>query len=61
MADVERILSELEVGKGDLAAQLAAFIGFDRRLYEPGGDVIRLLVEAGRHQPELGEVAAIDI
>ena len=51
MADVERILAELEAGKGDPAAQLAAFIGFDRRLYERGGDVIRLLVEAGRTSP----------
>ena len=58
-ADVERVLAELEAGEGDPAAQLAAFIGFDRRLYERGGDVIRLLVEAGRHQPELGRVAAI--
>jgi AcrR family transcriptional regulator len=57
-ADVERVLAELTDGEGDPAAQLAAFIGFDRRLYERGGDVIRLLVEAGRHQPELGAVAA---
>jgi AcrR family transcriptional regulator len=57
-ADVQRILGELEAAKGDPAAQLAAFVGFDRRLYERGGDVIRLLVEAGRHQPELAQVAA---
>ena len=47
-----------EDGEGDPAAQLAAFIGFDRRLFERGGDIVRLLVEAGRHQPELGAAAA---
>jgi AcrR family transcriptional regulator len=57
-ADVERILGELEAAQGDPAGQLGAFIGFDRRLFEQGGDVIRLLVEAGRHQPELAAVAA---
>ncbi len=57
-ADVARILGELDAAKGDPAAQLAAFIGFDRRLFERGGDVIRLLVEAGRNQPELAAVAA---
>jgi AcrR family transcriptional regulator len=57
-ADVQRILGELEAAKGDPAAQLGAFVGFDRRLYERGGDVVRLLVEAGRHQPELAKVAA---
>ncbi len=57
-ADVERIFAELEAAQGDPAAQLAAFVGFDRRLYERGGDVVRLLVEAGRQQPELAKVAA---
>lgn len=57
-ADVDRVLGELDAAERDPAAQLAAFVGFDRRLYEDGGDVIRLLVEAGRHQPELAAVAA---
>jgi AcrR family transcriptional regulator len=54
-ADVERIMAELKAAAGDPPAQLAAFVGFDRRLYERGGDVLRLLVEAGRHQPELAK------
>jgi AcrR family transcriptional regulator len=57
-ADVERILAELEEAQGDPAGQLGAFVGFDRRLFERGGDVVRLLVEAGRDQPELAAVAA---
>jgi AcrR family transcriptional regulator len=54
-ADVGRILGELKAAEGDPPTQLAAFIGFDRRLYERAGDVVRLLVEVGRHQPELAQ------
>jgi len=57
-ADVARIRGELEAAKGDPHTQLGAFVGFDRRLFERGGDVIRLIVEAGRDQPELAKVAA---
>lgn len=38
---------------GDPAGQLAAMIGFDRRLFERGGDVLRLMHDAGRSEPEL--------
>ena len=57
-ADVPRVIAELEAASGDPAAQLGAFIDFDRRLYERAGDVVRLLVEVGRNQPELGKAAA---
>jgi AcrR family transcriptional regulator len=57
-ADVPRILAELEAAEGDPTTQLGAFIGFDRRLYERAGDVVRLLVEVGRNQPELAKAQA---
>jgi len=53
-ADVGRVVAELKEHRGDPAAQLRAFVAFDRRLFEVGGDVLRILAEARRHQPELG-------
>ncbi len=53
-ADVGRAIDELSKHQGDASAQLRAFVGFDRRLFEVGGDVLRILAEARRHQPELG-------
>lgn len=53
-ADVERAVTELHERTGDPAGQLAAFVGFDRRLYERAGDVIRILVEGRRQHPDLG-------
>ncbi|WP_244299385.1 hypothetical protein [Streptomyces viridochromogenes] len=44
---------ELESPTTDPARQLAAMAGYDRRLYERAGDVITLLREAGRSEPEL--------
>lgn len=35
------------------AGQLAAMIGFDRRLFERSGDVLGLLHDAGRSEPDL--------
>ncbi|OLF16032.1 TetR/AcrR family transcriptional regulator [Actinophytocola xanthii] len=50
-ADAPRMLAELsETGP---AGQLAAMAGYDRRLFERSGDVIRLVREAGRTEPEL--------
>lgn len=43
----------LAVGN-DPAAQLANMVSTDRRLFERGGDVIALLHDAGRSEPELG-------
>ncbi|TCC05841.1 TetR/AcrR family transcriptional regulator [Kribbella soli] len=51
--DLDRQLADLEAAKDDPARQLAAMAGFDRRLYERAGDVILLLREAGRAEPEL--------
>jgi AcrR family transcriptional regulator len=51
-ADVDRQLAELAAA-GDADQQLAAMVAFDRRLFERGADLIRLLREAGRTEPEL--------
>lgn len=53
-ADVERAVAELAERVGDPAGQLRAFVAFDRRLYERGGDVIRILAEGRRQHPALG-------
>ncbi|MEV0235621.1 helix-turn-helix domain-containing protein [Nonomuraea sp. NPDC050786] len=55
-ADPSQQLAELEAAERDPARQLAAMAGFDRRLYERAGDVITLLREAGRTEPELAAV-----
>ncbi|MEU6711285.1 helix-turn-helix domain-containing protein [Nonomuraea sp. NPDC046802] len=55
-ADPAQQLAELESAEADPARQLAAMAGFDRRLYERAGDVITLLREAGRSEPELASV-----
>lgn len=53
-ADLPRAVAELRAHVGDPRAQLGAFVAFDRRLFEHGGDVLRLLDEARRQHPELG-------
>lgn len=50
-ADLPRLLAELE-GTDDPARQLAAMAAYDRRLFERAGDVITLVREAGRTEPE---------
>ncbi|MFI0977382.1 TetR/AcrR family transcriptional regulator [Streptomyces sp. NPDC021093] len=52
-ADAPRMLTELETAAADPAGQLAAMAGYDRRLFERAGDVILLMREAGRTEPEL--------
>ena len=52
-AGVDQVTREIEAAQGDPAGQLAAFIGFDRRLFERGGDGLRLTVEGGRNEPAL--------
>ncbi|MGO4617539.1 TetR/AcrR family transcriptional regulator [Nocardia sp. 2YAB30] len=50
--DLPRMITELDAAEGP-AGQLAAMAGYDRRLFERAGDVIALLREAGRTEPEL--------
>ncbi|MFF5985118.1 TetR/AcrR family transcriptional regulator [Streptomyces olindensis] len=52
-ADVPRQVAELEAAATDPAGQLAAMAGYDRRLYERAGEIITLVREAGRSEPEL--------
>ncbi|MFF3442756.1 TetR/AcrR family transcriptional regulator [Streptosporangium sp. NPDC002721] len=52
-ADVPRMLEELESSAGDPGRQLAAMAAYDRRLFERAGDIITLVREAGRTEPEL--------
>jgi AcrR family transcriptional regulator len=52
-ADVDRVMRELSGAVGDPRAQLAAFLGFDRRLFEHGGDALRVIVEGMRNEPAL--------
>ena len=54
-ADVRRAGEQLAAHAGDPGAELAAFVGFDRRLYEHGGDVLRVLGEGRRQHAELGD------
>jgi len=52
-ADVDRIVRELAQATGDPRAQVAAFVGYDRRLFEHGGDALRVIVEGMRNEPAL--------
>ncbi len=52
-ADAAQQECELRSATGDPAAQLAAMISFDRRLFEHGGDVVAILRDAGPAQPDL--------
>lgn len=49
------MITELEQAPGP-AGQLAAMAAYDRRLFERAGDVIALLRDAGRGEPELARV-----
>lgn len=55
-ADPAQLLAELEDPGADPADQLATMASFDRRLYERAGDIIVLIREAGRSEPELAAV-----
>ncbi|SDD38092.1 transcriptional regulator, TetR family [Glycomyces harbinensis] len=55
-SDLPAEIAALEAAQGDPAAQLAAMAGFDRRLFERSGDLILMLREAGRAEPELAPV-----
>ncbi|GAA0938715.1 helix-turn-helix domain-containing protein [Nonomuraea longicatena] len=54
--DVPQLLARLEDPAADPQSQLAAMAAFDRRLYERAGDIILLVREAGRTEPELADV-----
>ncbi|WP_329405944.1 TetR/AcrR family transcriptional regulator [Nocardia vinacea] len=51
-ADPSRMVDELEA-TSDPGRQLAGMVGYDRRLFERAGDLIALVREAGRVEPEL--------
>ncbi|MEV6062639.1 helix-turn-helix domain-containing protein [Nocardia asteroides] len=52
-ADAPRMLAELDAADGDPTRQLAAMSAYDRRLFERAADVITLVREAGRTEPDL--------
>jgi AcrR family transcriptional regulator len=54
-ADLPRMLDELEAVP-DPERHLTAMAGYDRRLFERSGDLIALVREAGRTQPELADL-----
>jgi TetR/AcrR family transcriptional regulator, regulator of cefoperazone and chloramphenicol sensitivity len=51
-ADLPRMLDELEA-TADPGRHLAAMAAYDRRLFERAGDLIALVREAGRTEPDL--------
>jgi TetR/AcrR family transcriptional regulator, regulator of cefoperazone and chloramphenicol sensitivity len=55
-ADPARQVAELDAARADPRQQLAAMAAFDRRLFERAGEVITLVREAGRTEPELAAV-----
>jgi AcrR family transcriptional regulator len=52
-ADASRLLEELEASATAPERQLAAMAAYDRRLFERAGDIITLVREAARTEPEL--------
>lgn len=52
-ADITRTLRELAAAVGDPAAQLAALLRFERRLFENAGDALRVIIEGQRSEPAL--------
>lgn len=53
-ADLPRMVDELEATT-DPRRHLAAMAGYDRRVFERAGDLITLVREAGRTEPELAD------
>jgi TetR/AcrR family transcriptional regulator, regulator of cefoperazone and chloramphenicol sensitivity len=52
-ADVPALISELQAAEGDPAGQIDAYVRFDRRLFEQGYDVLVLMREAERSEPDV--------
>ncbi|MFK4088450.1 TetR/AcrR family transcriptional regulator [Kribbella sp. NPDC020789] len=55
-ADLPRLVSELT--SAEPRGQLAAMAAYDRRLYERAGDVLQLVRDAGRTEPDLATTYA---
>ncbi|GAB3440027.1 TetR/AcrR family transcriptional regulator [Actinophytocola sediminis] len=53
-ADLPRMVDELEA-TADPRQNLAAMAGYDRRVFERAGDLIALVRDAGRTEPELAD------
>src|SRR5262245_31227055 len=54
-ADLPRLVDELEAATAP-ERHLAAMAAYDRRLFERAGDLITLVREAGRTEPQLAEL-----
>jgi AcrR family transcriptional regulator len=52
-ADAPQMVAELEAAAADPERQLAAMAAYDRRLFERAGDVILMIREGGRSEPDL--------
>lgn len=52
-ADPHRVVAEVEAASGDPVRQLAASVAFDRRLFERSADLLVVLRDAARTEPEL--------
>lgn len=52
-ASADALTSPAQISATDPAGQLAALVESDRRLFADGGDVIALLRDAGRAEPDL--------
>jgi TetR/AcrR family transcriptional regulator, regulator of cefoperazone and chloramphenicol sensitivity len=52
-AEADETHAELAAANGNARRQLTALIAFDRRLFERSGDLITLLIDAGRSEPDL--------
>ena len=57
-AGAEQQAADLAAAASAPAGQLAAMVGFDRRLYEYNGDVVSALRDAGRSEPDLAAAYA---
>ena len=52
-ADTSRAIADLDAAEGDPHGQLAAFVRFERRLFENAGELIRVIAEGRRNEPAL--------
>jgi AcrR family transcriptional regulator len=57
-ANIPGLIAAINKADGDPAGQLAAYTAFDRRLFEHGGPVLRVLAEARRQEPDLAAAYA---
>ena len=52
-AGARRATAELDAHHGDPAEQLRVLVGFDRRLFDDGGALIRIIADGRRDSPDL--------